>query len=175
MDRRELIKIAALTAISRKLNALPMQSMDSMRPPPPVAPMTTPFFTAEEKLFLDQAMEMILPADEHSPGAHEAQTNLFADLMVSSDSEAVKKQWRDGIRLLRTEAEGTSLSDALKKASLNEQNPKTDLERFFVRLKDMTIDGYYTSAIGIHKDLEYQGNAYLGAFPGCPQEEHPKA
>ena len=120
-------------------------------------------------------MEMILPADDHSPGAHEAQTSLFADVMVGSESEAIQKQWREGIRLLRKEAEGSSLEEALKKASLNEAHPKTDLDQFFVKLKDMTIDGYYTSAVGIHKDLEYQGNAYLGAFPGCKEEEHPKA
>jgi hypothetical protein len=175
MDRRELIKIAALTAISRRLNALPMQTMDHMHAPLPAAAAIPPFFTDEEKLFLDQAMEMIIPADEHSPGAHEAQTSLFADLMVSTDSDAVKKQWRDGIRLLQMEAKETSLAGAMKKASLNEEDPKTDLERFFVQLKGMTIDGYYTSQIGIHQEMEYKGNAYLGAFPGCSQPEPPKA
>ncbi len=36
----------------------------------------------------------------------------------------------------------------------------------------MTIDGYYTSAIGIHKELEYKGNTALAEFPGCTHPEH---
>jgi Gluconate 2-dehydrogenase subunit 3 len=116
-------------------------------------------------------MEMIIPADDHSPGAHEAQTNLFADLMVAGSSESVKKQWREGIQLIR-EAGGSSMAEALQTAAANEENPKTDLDRFFVLLKQMTVNGYYTSAIGIHKDMEYVGNTYLAAFPECTHPEH---
>ena len=74
------------------------------------------FFTEDENRLLDQLMEMIIPADDHSPGAHEAQTNLFADLMVASSSDAVKKQWQDGIRLIREEAAGSSLAEALQQS-----------------------------------------------------------
>jgi hypothetical protein len=40
-------------------------------------------------------------------------------------------------------------------------------ERFFVALKRAAIDGYYTSRIGIHQDLQYQGNEAVRGFPGC--------
>jgi hypothetical protein len=36
----------------------------------------------------------------------------------------------------------------------------------------MTVDGYYTSSIGIHQELRYQGNAYLKEFIGCTHPEH---
>jgi hypothetical protein len=36
----------------------------------------------------------------------------------------------------------------------------------------MTIDGYYTSEIGIHKDLQYKGNSYTKDFVGCTHDEH---
>ena len=39
-------------------------------------------------------------------------------------------------------------------------------------VQQTTIDGYYTSAIGIHQDLEYQGNTALAEFPGCTHPEH---
>ena len=65
---------------------------------------TLQFFSEEESRLLDQLMEMIIPADDHSPGAHEAKTNLFADLMVATSDNAVKKQWQDGIRLIREQA-----------------------------------------------------------------------
>jgi hypothetical protein len=175
MERRAVLKIVAFTALSQKLNALPCAAMGHMEAAP-AAPAATAytlqFFSEEESGVLDQLMEMIIPADEHSPGAHVAQTNLFADLMVATSNQAVKKQWQDGIRLMREEANRSSLSEALQRAAANEENPTSDLERFFVLLKQMTVNGYYTSATGIHQDMEYVGNAYLGAFPACTHPEH---
>ncbi len=175
MERRAVLKIVALTALSQKLNALPGAAMNHMQatPAPPAATAyTLQFFSDEESRLLDQLMELIIPADEHSPGAHEARTNLFADLMVASSNDVVKKQWQDGIRLIREEAVGSSLAEALHGAAANEENPRTDLDRFFVLLKQMTVNGYYTSATGIHKEMEYVGNTYLAAFPECTHPEH---
>jgi hypothetical protein len=175
MERRAVLKIVALTALSQKLNALPnaaMRPMEAAQTAPTATAYTLQFFTEEESRLLDQLMEMIIPADDHSPGAHEAGTNLFADLMVATSDTAFKKQWQDGIRLIREEATGSSLAEALRRAAANEENPKTDLEQFFVLLKQMTINGYYTSATGIHKEMEYIGNTYLVAFPECTHPEH---
>src|SRR6202041_1905228 len=138
MERRSLLKLVALTALSQKLNALPGAAMSHMQAAPaaPIpAAYTLQFFNEEESRLLDHLMEMIIPADDHSPGAHEAGTNLFADLMVATSKPAVKKQWRDGIELIREEAAGSSLAEVLRKAAANEENPQTDLERFFVLLK----------------------------------------
>jgi hypothetical protein len=174
MERRTVLKIVALTALSQKLNALPGAAMNHMRAAPatPAAPYTLQFFTEEESRLVDQLMVMIIPADDHSPGAHEAQTNLFADLMVANSSESVKKHWQDGLRQVREEARGSSLAEVLQRAATGEENPKTDLDRFFVLLKQMTVNGYYTSATGIHKEMEYVGNTYLAAFPECTHPEH---
>jgi hypothetical protein len=54
----------------------------------------------------------------------------------------------------------------------HETKPSSDLEKFFVQLKLATIDGYYTSEVGIHKDLRYKGNTVLAEFPGCSHPEH---
>jgi hypothetical protein len=173
MERRAVLKIVALTALSHKLNALPGAAMSHMQAVPAVpTAYSLQFFSEEESRLLDQLMEMIIPADDHSPGAHEAQTNLFADLVVATSDDSIKKQWRDGIRLVREQAMRSSLPEALRTAAANEDSPTTDLERFFVVLKQMTVNGYYTSEIGIHKDMEYVGNAYLGAFPECTHPEH---
>jgi Gluconate 2-dehydrogenase subunit 3 len=125
------------------------------------------FFTTEENLMLDKLTEMIIPEDEHSPGAHAAKVSLFADLMVATSDDAVKKDWRNGLRLMQEEAARSSLEAALVKSARHEGDPQTDLERFFKTLKEMTVNGYYTSAIGIHQDMQYQGNTYLPNFPGC--------
>jgi hypothetical protein len=44
---------------------------------------------------------------------------------------------------------------------------RTPLEAFFFNTKQATIHGYYTSEIGIHKDLRYKGNQILAEFTGC--------
>ena len=62
--------------------------------------------------------------------------------------------------------------DVLTKISQREEHPETLEERFFVALKQSTIDGYYLSEVGIHQDLEYQGNVALAEFPGCTHERH---
>jgi hypothetical protein len=175
MERRAVLKIVAFTALSQKLNALPcaaMGHMEAATAAPTATAYTLQFFSEEESRVLDQLMEMIIPADEHSPGAHVAQTNLFADLMVATSGNAVKQQWRDGIRMMREEANRSSLAEALERAAAKEENPASDLERFFVLLKQMTVNGYYTSATGIHQEIEYVGNTYLVAFPECTHPEH---
>jgi hypothetical protein len=175
MERRAVLKLVALTALSPKINALQAAAachMGSASATSSAPEYKLQFFSEEESRVLGQLMETIIPADTHSPGAHAAKTNLFADLMVATSDDAVKKQWRDGIRLIRDEAARSTLAEALGKASSNEGNPQTDLERFFAMLKEMTVRGYYTSAIAINQDLRYVGNTYLGAFPGCSHPEH---
>ncbi|MDQ2839692.1 MAG: gluconate 2-dehydrogenase subunit 3 family protein [Acidobacteriota bacterium] len=130
------------------------------------------FFTTEEIHLLDTVMERIIPADEHSPGAHAAKTVEFADLIVSTSPDYVREDWRNALRLLSTELETSSLEAWLDTASQNEDDPQTVLDLFFQSLKHMTINGYYTSAIGIHEDLHYQGNTYVESFIGCEHPEH---
>jgi hypothetical protein len=37
--------------------------------------------------------------------------------------------------------------------------------------KRATIHGYYTSEIGIHKELHYKGNQILAEFVGCHTQD----
>ncbi|MGH9163709.1 MAG: gluconate 2-dehydrogenase subunit 3 family protein [Vicinamibacteraceae bacterium] len=45
------------------------------------------------------------------------------------------------------------------------------LEAFFALTKEATIRGYYTSEIGIHKELRYKGNKFLVEFVGCQTQD----
>jgi hypothetical protein len=178
MERRAVLKLVALTALSPNLN-LKMSALQAAACHMGNASATSSapeyklqFFSEDESRVLDQLMEMMIPADSQSPGAHATKTNLFADLMIATGNDADKKQWQDGIRLIREEAARSSLDEALRKASNHEGNPQTDLERFFAALKEMTVRGYYTSAIAIERDLRYVGDTYLAAFPECNHPEH---
>ena len=174
IPRRKVIQLASAAFLGQSLPVLNAETC-ATNPHSAVTgnePYTLQFFTPDEIKLLDAAMEKIIPADEHSPGAHEAQVALFADLMVATSPKDVKEDWRIGLHLLAEEVERSSLNDWLKKSAANEQDPVTVLDLFFVKLKQMTVDGYYTSRIGIHQDLQYQGNTYLSEFKGCTHAEH---
>lgn len=159
MERRTALKIVALGTLGPDANSL----LNAAWTP---GNYHLRFFNRQEIDLLDRLMEMIIPADEHSPGAHAAQVSLFADLMVATSDDRLKRLWRKGLQLVRDEAARSSLDAALAKSAENEGNPRNELDRFYGRLKAMTINGYYTSAIGIHRDLRYQGNTFLPSFPG---------
>jgi hypothetical protein len=37
-------------------------------------------------------------------------------------------------------------------------------------MKDLTVDGYYTSYSGLVEELGYRGNQMLASFPGCTHD-----
>jgi hypothetical protein len=171
MNRRAALKIVALSGLATRVDAwgavCPAHSDEHAAWAS--GDYQLQFFTPAENDLLDQAMEMIIPADHQSGGAHAANVSLFCDRMVSAGSDSWKKQWRSQLQLFKEEAAKYSVADALARAAAGEANPQNDLERFFVALKQMTVNGYYSSEIGIHQDLQYQGNTYVAEFPECTQ------
>lgn len=152
----------------------------------PVEKATAPkFFTAQQLSLIATISELIIPTDDHSPGAIAAEVPAFIDLMVSESPAEVKKLWTDGLTAMdsvartRHSAAFNETSPAqqtviLTEISRNEMKPQTLEERFFKAIKNLTIDGYYTSKIGIHQELRYKGNTYLKEFKGCTHPEHQK-
>jgi hypothetical protein len=170
MNRRAVLKIVALSALSPRLDARggACSAHSDQRAAWMAGDYQLQFFTPAENALLDQLMEMIIPADRQSGGAHAAKVILFADRLVSTGSDSWKAEWRGGLQRFREEAAKSSLAETLARAAAGEANPQSDLERFFVTVKEMTVNGYYSSEIGIHQDLEYQGNTYVAQFPECP-------
>ena len=141
------------------------------------------FFNHQEKETIAAISDLIIPTDEHSPGARAAGVTDFIDLMVSESSNETRALWREGLAAVDRMSEqrfSAAFNQAgqehqvslLKAISRNERRPRTIEERFFVAIKSLTVDGYYTSPIGIHEELRYKGNAYLKEFVGCTHPEH---
>src|SRR4051812_40068718 len=63
------------------------------------------FFTPEQMGLLDQLTEMIIPADDHSPGAREAKAGLFIDSIVAYSGKDVQQQWSAALKLVEAEAQ----------------------------------------------------------------------
>jgi hypothetical protein len=194
VTRREAIKglgvgvIAALpvlgsTANAQKPAADPHMNHGAPKTTAAAKPAPLKFFTQAENRLLIEMSERILPRDERSGGAKEARVSEYIDMIASIANEQTKKDWRDGIAAVNkmsrdmfgkdfpdaSEAQQIQLLTAISK---NEMKPQTTEEKFFKLMKSATVDGYYTSKIGIHDELKYRGNSYIKEFTGCTHPEH---
>jgi hypothetical protein len=147
------------------------------------APPKLAFLTAAQYTTLDALTETIIPTDDHSPGARNARVADYIDLLLSESDDPTQRAWTAGLALLDAESRRRftvpyaqltppQATELLASLARNEGNPKAPLDHFFTTTKDATIRGYYTSEIGIHKELEYQGNRVIGEFVGCTHLEH---
>jgi hypothetical protein len=154
--------------------------LESVVTPPPYVPK---FFDSEQMETINALSEAIIPQDAHSPGARAAGVNNYIDEIISGSGEEEKAFWGQGLAAMDKMAkleQGRKFKDCTQeqqrdlvtKISEHEDHPVKLEERFFVAVKKSTVDGYYTSAIGIHQELQYLGNTYIPRFAGCEHEEH---
>ena len=131
---------------------------------------------------LEAFVDAIIPSDERSPGAKEARVADYIDLLLSESEPPVRQLWLDGLAALDAEAMSrsgsmfarlapASMDTLMTDISRNERAPVTALDSFFKVAKQATIYGYYTSEIGIHRELQYKGNQMLQAFVGCTTQD----
>jgi hypothetical protein len=146
------------------------------------APAALRVLTPAEFATLEALLEALIPADERSAGAREARVAAYVDLLLEESPEETRAAWRSGLALVEAEAQarfGASFprltpdhqEALLTEMSRNEAAPQSALEAFFKTTKDAAIRGYYTSEIGIHRELRYQGNSFTPEFVGCLAEE----
>lgn len=174
LTRRELIKLGAAATVAASLplgDTLAAQA-------PATAPAARTFFTPDEFALVDELSELIIPTDEHSPGAKAAKVAAYLDSqLVEAWDEQDRTSWRQGlarIEQLARESSGTPFLQSsadqrvalLTRIAANESKPKTPDELFFVELKSRVVQAYYTSEIGIKQEMEYKGNSYLAEFVG---------
>jgi hypothetical protein len=115
------------------------------------------------------------------PGAAEAGVPEFIQLLCSENAE-YKRQISGGLLWLDArcrdrygkqflacaEAEQKELLDLIAWRENGQKDPTlTQAINFFTFLRDLTLDGYFTSRQGIAY-LDFRGNSALAEFPGCP-------
>jgi hypothetical protein len=144
------------------------------------------FFTPAELSLLDELCEMILPADEHSPGARAAKVAAYVDERLAERDPAIpdyadeRRRFRDGLKgidQLSAEMHGKPFMDTapdkrlqvLKRVAVAESDEEPSSVSFFQTLKRWTVHAYYTSEIGLLKEMEYKGNTFLPEFVGAEQ------
>jgi hypothetical protein len=162
LDRRELVKALGLAG------ALPFTA----------APQPPRLFAPKQYELLGVLCERIVP------GAAEARVAEFIDLLASENEEYQRRltggmAWLDSACRDRYDTVFLDSSADQQEAVLDliayRRNADGDssLQQgidFFAFLRSMTLDGYFTSRVGIAY-LGYSGNGMLSEFPGCPAPE----
>jgi gluconate 2-dehydrogenase gamma chain len=141
------------------------------------------FFTAAQHHTVDVLSELIIPTDDRTPGASAAKVADFIDLLLSGALDEDQAIWRRGLAKLDettmhrwkhafVDCTPDQQVTLLTEMSRREEKPRTALEKLFGEVKERTLQGYYTSEIGIHQELGYKGNQFLDEFVGCTHPEH---
>jgi hypothetical protein len=175
LTRRAAIKLGAAATVAASLgNVSCVATQEANVTPAPSAR----FFTAGELLVVDELSELIIPTDDHSPGARAANVAAYIDSQLAEAWDASDKTtWREGLRIvdrLSGQMHGLAFVAAspeqrvatLVRMAANEAKPEKPEEKFFVELKARVVDAYYSSEIGIKQEMEYKGNTYLTEFVG---------
>ncbi len=132
---------------------------------------------------LQRLSDLIIPADERSPGALAAGAADFIDFLCSASDEmkliytggiawldeAMKHRYAGHDFVTADAAQQTAMLDLIAYRENARQDPLLipGID-FFTWARKMVADGYYTSPIGI-KELGYMGNTAMTHF-SVPQE-----
>ena len=191
ISRREVLKnltgaiaVAALAPWRGSALVGAMAVPSGIRTPQPAIPAVgtenASFFAPREKEMVATVADLIIPTDEVSPGARAAGVHDWIDFVVANSPAGVQQRWQEGLAALdraSEESDGKKFLELepelqrrlLERFAGREDSPATPGERFFVLAKEATVNGYYTSEIGLLKDLKYQGATYVSEpDTSCP-------
>ncbi|HEX4486823.1 MAG TPA: gluconate 2-dehydrogenase subunit 3 family protein [Terriglobales bacterium] len=184
-DRRQWLKASA-TILGTSL--LPVSAIAKEKPKvvgeSPKAKAGGRFLTPQEHALVDEMSETIIPADSKSGGAKAAKVVDYIEQELRERANTARQaDFKEGLRLVNLMSQhycGKSFIDASSEEriavftviSSNIGMVELPEVRFFRDLRSMTIDGYYSSKIGIHDDQDYKGNVVLQEYVGC--EDAPK-
>jgi len=132
-------------------------------------------FTASEYKTLQRLADLIIPADDRSQGALAAGAPEFIDFLASQSPELtaiytggiawldhqMKKRYSNNFVSATPQQQIAMLDQiAFRKNESPELNPGI---AFFNWVRNMTVDAFYTSKVGMD-DLGYMGNSAMSEF-----------
>jgi hypothetical protein len=140
------------------------------------------FFSQAEYRLVDELCELLIPADDRSPGAREAGVAWFIDTVLLYSDPARQQTWRQSVAAIdqlaqtgfgerflncRPEKQITIMEVLVQ----NEGDPQTPLEQFFAEFKPTVIEAFSVSEVGMQQYFRYRGNTEVSDFPGCRPSE----
>ena len=188
ISRRDVLRTLGMGAMAGSvLRVIPMQAaeyahnMVQAEKASAAGGYTPKFFPPHQYKILQALCETIIPAEDGTGGAIEAGAPEFIDLLTSENPEYQLKlggglMWLDSTCTDRygkvflecaSEQQKQILDQiAYRRNALSDPSLSQGIDFFFF-LRMMTVDGFFTSEIGI-KYLGYIGNKYMKSFAGCP-------
>jgi hypothetical protein len=197
LDRRQAMRTLAAGAVGAataatwvdSLSALARQQAHAHVPGTAIAQDWTPrVLNARQNDAVIALTELIIPdtgPPPGTPGAKAALVNRFIDNVLHSASPTDRDNFIKGLAwvdarstklyakefLGATAAEQTALLTRISAAGNPDGEEQTGTD-FFRAIKVMTINGYYTSEIGLHQELGDDGVLFMPQFVGCTHPEH---
>jgi Gluconate 2-dehydrogenase subunit 3 len=141
--------------------------------------------TARQNDLVVALTELIIPETD-TPGAKATNVNRFIDHVLTDAQPEVRGSFVRGLTWIDARSRALFKSKDFLGASPEQQatlltrlsaegNPDKEEATgrdFFQAIKSMTINGYYTTEIGLRKELGDNGQLFLPQFQGCEHPEH---
>jgi len=181
-SRRDLLaRLAAGVSIVATADAQHVHETMAQEKTAQKGPYKPKALTAHEYATLQRLSDLIIPADEHSPGALEAAAADFIDFLCNASDE-MRNIYTGGILWLDEEMKHRYNGKAFVDAAPEQQTALLDVIawrknrspqlnpgiEFFAFCRRMVADAYYTSPIGF-KEVGYMGNGAVAQF-SVPKE-----
>jgi gluconate 2-dehydrogenase gamma chain len=180
ISRRDVLRRLALTLTATglidRVAAADVHAMTSQAAAAAGGTYAPKTFTVAQYRTLERLADLIIPVENGAPGAVAAGAPAWID-MISSENDELKASyakgfaWLEGAMKTRGAADFVSASPAQQTELLDliayRRNASPELTpgiEFFTLVRRMTVDAFYTSAIGI-KDIDYRGNTPIGSYP----------
>jgi len=127
-------------------------------------------------------VELIIPTTD-TPGAKAAGVDGYIDSVLASAEPADRDRFLAGLSWLDRRSQALFKNDVLSGTPAQQidlltrlsSDPSSEAQEgldFFTALKALTITGYYSTEIGLRKELGDDGRMMLAEFEGCTHPEH---
>jgi hypothetical protein len=164
-SRRDAILGLAAGALAPALNGQHVHTPEPLlQISQPLVPKT---ISTDDFPFLGKLVDLFIPRTD-TPGASDVGVPIYVDRVAGRRPE-VATALKDGLAKLRAGGffEAGSADQVARLTAMEAAG-----DPFFRLVKDLTIDGYYSSRDGLTKELGYHGNTFLKEFTGCTHPEH---
>ena len=184
ISRRQALKTVGAYSVAPFLTPLSVASHPLVPLQEGEAGWVPRFFDGRQSETVSAICELIIPETD-TPGAKAAKVHEYVDFVLSEEEEDAQGTFLGGIRWVDEKSRslfGTSFTELKQEqqarvlgliSSDQDVAPADEAGvEFFKDIKTRTIEGYYTSEIGLVQELGYRGKTFLFEYPGCQHEEH---
>ena len=180
LSRREMLGLLGLAVMSGAFGCTADGVEKAAREVRKAAtPFVPKFFTPSEWQTVRALADIVIPKDERSGSATEAEVPEFMDFVLAEFPESGERMrkglvWLDadcGRRFTRsfaacTPEERIAVIEAIAWPKRAAPELKEGVE-FFSNFRNLTASGFWSSRVGV-EDLQYIGNTFNPGWNGCP-------